>query len=245
MRPPRLPPILGALAAVVAAAVGGIPIARDARGDGPTAEMRTRVEDAFVDGRLDELEQLSAPGEDPLSVEPLAVRDLFWRPIPGAPAWPLPRPDVDGTSLSARRLAWLAAAAAARSRGEAMVTAPYPAPAAGEVDPYPRITAWVRDRLLRETEGTTAMDRDGPLGDLTGDELSTYWVKAFRRPAIAGPEAEDADEATRARRRAVREGAVRARAFGLASLGCWILVGGLLLGLRSRRVKPPPPRTDA
>jgi hypothetical protein len=244
MIPRRRSMRIAALAVVVSATMGALPV-RQARADRPTAEMRRRVEDAFADGRLVELEQLAEAGPEPVSVEPFAVRDLLWRPRTVALRWNLPPPDVEPTTVSARRIAWLVSYAATRSRGLPPTAEPYPMPSTGEEDPYPRIAAWVRDRLLREGAGTTALDADGPLAELTGDEVSAYWVKSFRRPAIDGPGAEGVDETVLSKRKAVREGVERARGLALAAVGAWALVGGLLLVSRWRRVKPPPPPTDA
>jgi|GEM_PF-2357465 len=241
---PRL--ALAAWAAAVVCTVGELVPVREACADRPTAGMRARVEEAFVDGRIELLERLAEPGEEPVSVEPVAVRDLFWRPVTGPRSWKDPRADLDPTSVSARRIAWLRAHAAARLRGEAAVAEPYPMPTAGEEDPYPRLTAWVLDRLLRETEGSDAIDADGPLGALGSDELTEYWVRVFRRPAFAGPGADaDPDEGTREKAASVRAGIVRAKTWAAVAVGVWVAVGGLLLLLRGRRVKPPPPPTDA
>ena len=202
----RRSPVHLALAAWAAATVGELASPRAAGADAPTAEMRARLEDAFVDGRIAELESLAVPGEEPVSVEPVAVRDLFWRPVTGPRSWKDPREDLDRTGVSARRLAWLRAHAAARLRGDPGVAEPYPMPGAGEDDPYPRLTAWVLDRLLRETVGSDSIGTDGPLGALRDDELAEYWVRAFRRPAYAGPGGDG-----RSRRGGPGEGGRRAR----------------------------------
>ena len=242
----RRSPVHLALAAWAAATVGELVPLRAAGADGPTAEMRARLDEAFTDGRMSELESLAVPGEEPVSVEPLAVRDLFWRPVTGPRSWKDPRGDLDPTGVSARRIAWLRAHAAARLRGEPGLADPYPMPGAGEDEPYPRLTAWVLDRLLRETEGSDSLGKDGPLGALPDDELAEYWVRAFRRPAYAGPGADgDQDAEARAKTAAVRAGVTRAKVWGFVSVGVWVAVGGLLLLLRGKRVKPPPPSTDA
>lgn len=239
------PTRLVGLALAIPAAVGALGAAEPARADPPTAEMRRRVDEAFSDGRLEELDQLAEPGPEPVSLEPFGVRDLWWRPAPDGAPRRIPGLDVETTSVSARRLRWLAGQVASRAQGSAPPSEPYPMPTEGEDDPYPGITAWVRDRMLRETAGTTSLDADGPLADRPGEELLTYWVKVFRRPAIDGPGAEATDEEATAKRRAVHDGVEHARRLALLAVGFWGLVGGLLLWAARRRVKPPPPPSDA
>jgi hypothetical protein len=135
-------------------------LAGAARAEGLDADARERADVAFSEWRLGALDGILAGAESAADLEPLLVRDLFWRPTSGGAAGGDVR---DDGSLSARRAAWLRARRF--SLGGDRSRDPYPTPAPGEVEPYPRITALVLDRVRRETRGASGLEDASPLAD--------------------------------------------------------------------------------
>jgi len=236
MTRPHLRPVvlLGALLAAAGA------MARGAAAEPVSAAARARAETAFVDGRLDDLDAALGAGTTLADAEPLALRDLWWRPRAGYVA---PLPAADDLSLAARRLRWLADPAA---RGEA----PYPAPQAGETDPYPRLALLVADRLQREARGAEGLPRASPLWDAPDEDVQYVWrwyaSRAYEgpQPDASSPKDRAATEAAQARFEAVVE---RNRAWAVGAVGALILAAGLAyrrLGSRPGRKSPARP-TDS
>ena len=235
--------ILAALL-VAAAAGAGRPVLA-----GPPTEADLRAaEEAFVHGRYEDVAVLLAGAETAEDAEPLAVLDLWWRPlrrdppvfaVAGGPAAPLP-----GGRLAAARLEYLRAAAKATVAGGA---GPYPPPRSDERDPWPRVTALVLDRLRRTTVGVSGLPEDSPLRALKDPYLDIL-LDDVAKPAYAGPQSvverwspEDRD-AQRRTDANVRRVALRNRLTALAALA--VLVGGAgfaLHALRTRREPTDPP----
>ena len=171
-----------ALATWIGLAVGAAVARAAAAGEPLPEEARRRAEDAFVIGRLEDLGAALGTGTEPVDLEPLLVTDLFWR-LP-----PLGREGARATEhegLSSRRIAW---ARQYRERRAAGVPAPgeYPMPEGAALDPYPRLTALVLDRLRRESLGVTGLPYGGPLKALDSDPAIAWFLERLARPAYLG-----------------------------------------------------------
>lgn len=212
-RSPRRRPV--GLAVALAAALGACP-SRARAGEPLPDETRRRAEDAFVSGRLDDLDAALGTSTAPIDLEALAVRDLYWRPRGGAAA-ALPAAAFDG-SLSGRRLAWLRDASRLSAPGEV----PYPMPAAGETDPWPLVTALVLDRLERESVG----DASRAMGERllsTRDPRLEWFFREYAAPAYGVPIGEPSEQDAKRREETDRLAARNARILVLALLGFLIL----------------------
>ncbi|MFO0933936.1 MAG: hypothetical protein U1E39_14700 [Planctomycetota bacterium] len=224
-------PIAAALVALAAALAAAAPATA-----GPaSAEARARAETAFCDGRLDDLDAALGTGTTPADLEPLVLRDRWWRVRPDAP-----RPTLapDDTSLSARRIRWCLDRS---GRGDT----PYPMPSDGEVDVYPRLTLLVLDRLRRETRGAEGLPEASPLWDAKDEALQYVWrwygERAYRGPSLASlsPDDRAATEAAQARFEAV---VARNRLLAVGGvLGFVLAVGAVGVVLRPRRKIAPAP----
>jgi hypothetical protein len=210
--------------------------AAPAAGAAPASpEARRRAEDAFVVGRLDDLEASVGAGTTPADRELLAVRDLFWRPARAG----FGVPDDDG-SLSARRIAWLAGHAARwGGAGAATAEPPYPLPVAGETDPYPRVTALVLDRLRRESEGAEGFPAASPLAGL-GDANLDGFLAWYGRRGWQGASAQDLSGEDRAAQEQLdaRFHALAARNRWLAWAALAAFLGAAAAVLRGLRPRP-------
>ena len=224
---------LVALVAVVAAVAAAAPAAA-----GPaSAEARARAETAFCEGRLDDLDAALGAGTTPTDLEPLVLRDHWWRARRGAARPTIP---ADDTSLSARRIRWCLDWFDRKGR-------PYPMPSDGETDAYPRLTLLVLDRLRRESLGAEGRPEAGPLWDAKDEALQYVWrwygERAYRGPSLASlsPEDRAATEAAQAR---FEDVVARNRALAVGGvLGFVLAAGGVFAGLGRRR-KIPPSATD-
>lgn len=153
---------------------------------GPASdEARARAERAFLDGRYDDMDPAVGAGTTLADVEPLALRDLWWRPKSGYRPPPIDPADV---SLPARRLRWLL--------DPAIQTAtPYPRPVPGETDAYPLMTALVEERQRRETLGAHGLPQSHPLWDDpdAGRRLLWRWYlgRSYRGPQLDDFDASD------------------------------------------------------
>lgn len=217
-----LPLVLGVAAAMASAFLHAVP----AGADGPLPEgARRRAEDAFALGVLEEVETSLRGGTSDVDLEPLRVRDAWWRPAAGATP-PVPK-DID--ALSGRRLVWL------RTGGKG----PYPVAGAGETEPYPLLTALVLDRQRRETRGAARLLAETPLRALVAhSEPARYFVETLLPSALAGkPEAPDDGE--RSRRAETQALAVRNRSLAGAALGALLAAGAALFLLSRPRDRRP------
>ena len=219
--------------------VGGLTLLCGSAEAGPEplpAATRQRAEDAFVLGRTEDLDAILGTGRTSVDREPLAVRDLFWRPVEGPP---VDVPSADDRTLSGRRIAWLSRVAAERAGG-APVRSPYPAPEAGETDPYPRLTALVRDRIRREMGGAHGLPEQSPLA-AAGDPALTAFLNTYARHAYLGVAESELSEEERkeARAKRARIDEVEGRNVLLAVAGLLALVlGSALAGRRVGRYGP-------
>ncbi len=228
-------PILVALGALAVALAVTIAVAAPAAAGPASAEARARAETAFCDGRLDDLDAALGAGTTPADLEPLILRDHWWRVRTGAV-----RPTIEGIddSLSARRIRWCL------DRFERRNT-PYPMPRDGEVDAYPRLTLLVLDRLRRETLGAAGLPEAGPLWDAKDEALQYVWRwygdRAYRGPSLASlsPDDRAATEAAQARFEAVVARNRRLAVGGV--LGFVLLAGAVGVVLRPRRKITPAP----
>lgn len=200
---------------------------RRAAADPASPEARARAERAFLDGRFDDMDAAVGAGTTLADAEPLAVRDLWWRPRAG---YTPPALAPDDRSLSARRLRWLLGDG--RSRAEA-----YPRPGPDETDPYPLLTALVEERLRRETVGADGLPEAHPLWDDPDAGRRVLWRWYLGR-AFRGPRLDDFDEAEQQAILAQHE-----RAQGVVRRNRWLAIGGIAglalacwaLGARLRR----------
>jgi hypothetical protein len=210
------------LAGLLAVLLGGR-VPASAREPLPAAS-RERAERAFLDGRLDDLDAILGASADPVDVEALALRDLYWRPREGVEE--RYRPAASGPSLSARRIAWcLAPPPPGGARP------PYPVPAVGEGDPWRRLAALVADREDREARGARALAGAGPLPALHDPEVD-WFVDNYARTALVGAPRSPEDEERAASARSL---ARRNRTVGLAAVAGYLALGALLAFLASRR----------
>jgi hypothetical protein len=195
-------------------AAGAVVGASPADADGPVSEgARRRAEDAFALGMLEAVEASLRGGSSDVDLEPLRVRDVWWRPAGGASA-PVPK---DLESLAGRRLVWL------RAGGQG----PYPTPTAGESDPYPLLTALVLDRQRRETRGAARLLEETPLAPLAArSDPARYFLETTLTGALRGL-TEAADETQKARRAETRALAARNQALAAAALGALLAAGAL------------------
>lgn len=226
---PSLPPrrTLAVAAALVALAALGALVPRPAAAGPASAEARARAERAFLDGRFDDLDAAVGAGTTLADAEPIAVRDLWWRPRAG---YTPPTVAPDDGSLSARRLRWLLTGG--RSRAEA-----YPQPGPDEMDPYPLLTALVVERMRREDLGADGLPEAHPLWNDPDEGRRLLW-RWFLGRAYRGPRFEDYDEAER---RAIL--AQHERAQGVVARNRWLAIAGVAglalacwaLGARLRR----------
>jgi len=224
---------------LVLACVGGLVLGAPSAGAGPEPlpdAVHRRAEDAFVVGRLDDLDAILGTGTAAVDLEPLAVRDLFWRPTDPRPTLPVA---ADDRGLSARRVTWLGRLALQRTGG-AEVRSPYPGPEANETDAYPRLTALVRDRLRRESVGARGLPRESPLSGISDPDIEAFQTWYARR-AYEGPLDTDLPEEDRraeaAQRAQVAEIGARNVRLGVGALlvlvvGAWL--GGRILGGRRK-----------
>lgn len=212
----------GLLLAAGLTALGAVP----AGADGPLPEgARRRAEDAFALGILEGVDASLRGATTDVDLEPLRVRDVWWRPAGGASA-PVPK-DLD--SLAGRRLVWL------RTGGQG----PYPTPAAGENDPYPLLTALVLDRQRRETRGATRLLEETPLAPPAAQsEAARTFVQGVLPSALRGL-TESPDEAERVRRTEIRALSGRNQSLAAAGLGALLAVAALLFLLARGRGASP------
>lgn len=214
-------------------AFAGLALAAPAEAGPASAEARFRAETAFCDGRLDDLDAALGTGTTSADLEPIVLRDHWWRTRSGAA-----RPSIDpgDDSLSARRIRWCL-------DGRGRRDTPYPLPRDGETDRYPRITLLVLDRLRRETRGAEGLPEASPLWDAKDEALQYVWrwygERAYRGPSLAALAAEDraATEAAQARFEAV---VARNRVLAVGGVLALALGAGLAAAaLRPRRKKSP------
>ena len=116
--------------------------------EAPLPEVREAVETAWLEGRLEQIDEL-LPEEEPLAF-PLALRDFVWRP-------------EALTMGSARPTAARLLQAEIESSPKYDPARPLPEEAGGGEDPYPVLTALIRDRRLRETLGSAGLPEESPL----------------------------------------------------------------------------------
>lgn len=200
---------------------------------------RQRAEDAFVLGRPEDLDAILGTGTTPVDAEPLAVRDLFWRPTREIATWPA----SDG-SLSSRRIEWLRQEPLRRARGGAWRAATdYPMPALpDEKDPYPRLTALVLERLDRERLGAVGLPESSP-ALATGDEDIKAFLMTTMGPAyrgLRGDEIPEEERDARARLAAMAQRNVRIAAGAIATLLALAAGAFVLLRRGSGRRSPDP-----
>jgi hypothetical protein len=167
--------------------------------ENPPAEVRRAVETAWLEGRLETLEE-RLDGADPL-VFPLALRDFVWRPE----ALPIGSAPPAGRAL-------LTAEVESSPRYDPLQ--PLPAEVDGGQDPYPVLTALIRDRRLRETRGATGLPAQSPLLELArAGALSQrqqdllYYLEYWMSVVYTGTYPDDPDyEAEQRRVAAVAQG---------------------------------------
>jgi hypothetical protein len=218
----------------LAALVVGVAWTGDASAEELSEEARRAADAAFADWRHGRLDTILEGAAGAVDQEPLWVRDLYWRPdalarhrLTQAPTPP------DVPPLAKRRRDWL------RSGGKDRDGRPldYPTPDAGEVEPYPRITALVLDRLRRERMGVAGLPDDGPLAreewakDLVGLVRVAYRPDAATTRTAADREVEDRRAGATRRNRLLGLAAVVAL-LGLAAVAS--LVVGRRTGAASR-----------
>jgi hypothetical protein len=225
-------------ACVVAAGLALLALAGSASAGPVSDAARERAQNAFIVGRVQDLDAILGAGTTPADAEPLYLRDVVWRPMATTP-----RPPPDDGSLSSRRIRWMVEEFAT---GRAPLSA-YPLPKAGEADPYPRLTGLVLERAWRESRGARGLPDDGPLPPLH-DEMLDWLDTTYAKPLYQGdvthllpPEAQAEERAARGR---LADAAERARSIALVSVGGLVLAAtaaGLLLG---RGRKRPPAAAD-
>lgn len=208
------------LVAVVAALALAVAAAPTAVAGPVSAEARARAETAFLDGRLDDLDAALGAGTTLVDAEPIALRDLWWRPRAG---YVPPSPAADDTSLSARRLRWLADPDARRAT-------PYPTPAEGETDAYPRLAVLVADRVRREARGAAGLPEASPLWTVEDETTRFVWrwwgTQVFVGPRLEALEPEDRRLAEAAQARFERVVA-RNRALAVGAVIGFVVAAGL------------------
>jgi hypothetical protein len=190
----------------------GVAAPTAARADTPE-ERRARIEDLFLQERFAEVEMLSV-GEHQ---EPRLVLEEYWRPKGGDTVFF----GTGAPPLLDRRMAWFGS------------SGPYPQPAPGETDPYPRITALVLERQRRETLGARGLPSESPLAALHDPNVDWFLANVQRR-AFLGPDPAAATPTDREIDRRVDEVVARNRWIALAAvLGLLAVAGvGLLLARR-------------
>jgi hypothetical protein len=194
--------------------LGLAPCARAERLD---ETARARADAAFSEWRLADLDAILEGGSTPLDLEPLLVRDLYWRP--DARFERGGRPEASGQGLSERRWAWLSSGGKDPAGGRI----PYPVPGPGETEPYPRITALVLDRVHREGPGARGLSEGSPLA-------AAGWARGHldtRRAAFTGYP----PDAAAARRLA--SATSRNRALGLGAVA--VLLAAWAVAFRAAR----------
>ena len=236
MRDRRSPLAVVPIVVLVVLIVACIAVAgatRPATAAPPTEDDRRAAEEAFVRGRYDDVAVLLAGATTAEDAEPLAVLDLWWRPLGRAapatgPATPLP-----GGRLARARLDHLGGAGGGPAR------APPPRPPAR--GPPPRGTALVLDRLRRTTAGASGLPEESPLRALKDPYLDVI-LDEVAKPAYAGPQPQRWSPEDREAQRVVDAGmrrvAARNRLVALATLG--ILLAGAGFALRALRARPDP-----
>jgi hypothetical protein len=184
-----------------------------------SAEARARAERVFLLGRFEDLDAILGASNAPVDREPLDVLHAYWRAGERRPEPP------EDASLSAQRIR--------RVLAERDRLATYPAPGPGGVDPYPVLSALVRDRIRRETQGVRGLPDGGPLAGVDDEGIRSY-LPSLRVALGAVPWPADPEEATRAERMASL-----ARRNGLlaAAAGTAFLVGALFLARRLGRAR--------
>ena len=226
---------------------------------------RLEIQDAFLRGRPDLLEQWlrrvperAAPIPDDdfrlaLLAEalfPLALRDLWWRTTSDPAVRRLYERSADqAAGLTRRRLAWILGGG----------DGPYPQALGGETDSWPVLTTLVLDRLRRERQGKAGLPADSPLATRPPPEAWKDWWPQYTedylgwwmRRAYEGEVPETLDEPTRREREEIERlaAAVRKRNAILAVLAAVGLVLGVwILGVRTkpaRARRSPRPRFPA
>jgi hypothetical protein len=240
---PRVHRLVRLLAVVGATFVASVS-SRATSADPATDDARRVAEEAFVVGRLQDLDAILGSGTTATDAEPFFVRDGIWRPtrIERTP------PPDDG-SLSSRRIRWIVEAFVPRKAG----LDAYPLPNGDEADPYPRITALVRDRARRESVGLAGLPEASPLAAVP-DEMIRWLGQRFAhaafpdsvRPSDTAEDRQAAREAAHARSR-VEDLAARNRLLAIAAVGGIVLAAiaaGALLARAGRVRKAPPAATD-
>ncbi len=254
MRDRRSPLAVVPIVVLVVLIVACIAVAgatRPATAAPPTEDDRRAAEEAFVRGRYDDVAVLLAGATTAEDAEPLAVLDLWWRPLGRAapatgPATPLP-----GGRLARARRDRLRGAGGGPApppqprppaRGPPRPGPPrYPMPGPDERDPWPRVTALVLDRLRRTTAGASGLPEESPLRALKDPYLDVI-LDEVAKPAYAGPQPQRWSPEDREAQRVVDAGmrrvAARNRLVALATLG--ILLAGAGFALRALRARPDP-----
>lgn len=177
------------LPAVLLGLLAGLGARRAAAEDPAPLDPRVRAsaEQAFAYGRLGDVEALLGEGKAAVDREPLVLASDFWRLSPTRPAGAR---HAIGPSVSERRIGWVMRGRPLWQAGSSPVgpgAAPYPEPAVGEPEPYPVLSALVRDRIRRETMGASGLPARSPLVEVR-DEATSLFVKTVMTPVYLGPQ---------------------------------------------------------
>ncbi len=197
--------------------------------------IRRMADRAFLEGRLDDLDDILTAAEEPIDRLPLLVRDTWWR-MAGRAGVRRAASNA-GDALIMKRLEWLKLPEASA----------WPVPRDGEADPYPILTALIQDRVRREWKGHEGLPQDGPLKALAGrldkrrekrtiwflDRSSSHMMSVAYRGVSPHPDQVTADREAEDLR--ARNGLLAA----LALLG-FLLVPTLIAGVAFRGAKADP-----
>lgn len=147
------------------------PAPAGAADEDPAAAWRRWVEKEFLLGRIDQpfVDDALWAARDPIALWPLALRDLWWRPTPD----PELRHVYEAAAARAPRALeppyrWLLGG------GDGAFPGPDP-----DLDPWPVLTALVRDRQQRESRGRRGLPTESPLATLpprgTEGQEQAWW----------------------------------------------------------------------
>jgi len=193
-------------------------------------EARHRAENAFLQGRLRDLDRILKGAASPLDRFPLWLRDTYWRS--GPRKTPLQEGD---RALFQASLAWIREPEGPHPLGH------------GGGDPYPILTALVRDRLRREHRGGLGLPEESPLVvlalrlDPQTEKDETFFLgersRALMGPVYKGVVPDAADRKLEAESRRLRG---RNERWALISLGLFLLLA-LVLAREVTRRRPAAP----